>query len=287
MNRRADNGFALVSVLWIVMILSIIALSVIAVAQSARKSASLAVQRAKAEALADAGIYRAIAGLLTLQTKDRWPADGTKVTWRFHERSANVTIEPEAAKIDLNYANHELLRGLFLAVGTSPEKADALADAIEDWRDEDDLKRLNGAERREYAAVGRPDAPANAMYQTIDDVRSVLGMSDQIFNCIKSDITVYSARPDIDANAASPLVKRAAGLATNISSNGAGRQRSATVFGSLAGEAFRIRVSAEDGLFVREAVVRITEDPTHPYWVLLWRNGTGAGTESDSNCRMK
>ena len=35
--------------------------------------------------------------------------------------------------------------------------------------------------------------------------------------------------------------------------------------------AIRAEVDMPDGRFVREAVVRLTDDPAQPYWLLAWR----------------
>jgi general secretion pathway protein K len=56
-----------------------------------------------------------------------------------------------------------------------PEKdATALADALADYGDADDLTRLNGAEAKDYEAAGRPP-PRNAPLLTPWEVRSVMG----------------------------------------------------------------------------------------------------------------
>ena len=66
-----------------------------------------------------------------------------------------VRIERETGKIDLNAAEDPMLRALPLALGLDEDRAAALADAIQDWRDDNQLKRERGAEDRDYAA-GRP-----------------------------------------------------------------------------------------------------------------------------------
>jgi len=271
MTSNSESGLALVSVLWVIIILSIIALSVIGLTQQTRHAAVRSFERVVAEASANAGIHRAIFSLLATRSEDRWPTNRQAIKWYYSGQEVLITIEPEAARIDLNYADHQLLSGLFLAVGADNKKADELADAIEDWRDEDDLRRLNGAERGEYLASGHHVMPANAPFETTGEVKHVLGITEAIYGCVAPALTVYSGRPDIDARTASTLVLKAAGLLKGNKNDEPPGQPPQTALELLGGQAFRITASVNNGLFVREAIVRITEDPIKPYWILTWR----------------
>ena len=85
-----------------------------------------------------------------------------------------MSIQDEDGKIDLNAAPDELLRGLFVSAGLDEDAGAALVDAIVDFRDEDDLTRLNGAEDRDYADAGLPygakDAPFEAVWLPLAEV---------------------------------------------------------------------------------------------------------------------
>ena len=73
----ADRGVALVVVIWTLALLSVIALSF---THGTRNQAVLArnvIENAQARALADAGVYRAAAALLSRRAADRWRADQT------------------------------------------------------------------------------------------------------------------------------------------------------------------------------------------------------------------
>ena len=83
------------------------------------------------------------------------------------------------------------------------EDAESLADAILDWRDEDDLTHLNGAEEDDYQNAGRNHGPRNGTFQSIEEFSLVLGMNYEIFRAVKPLITIYSGQPGIDPKVAS------------------------------------------------------------------------------------
>jgi len=155
---------------------------------------------AQAEALADAGVYKAVHELVRPQTDlQRWKGDGLTHLWKFQGAELRVTILDESAKVDLNAAPAVLLKGLFRALGVAEPDADALADAVADWRDADDLRSLHGAEKADYAAAGRDYGPANAPFETIEELRQVLGMSDDLFRKLEPLVTVHSRQSGINA----------------------------------------------------------------------------------------
>ncbi|MGH8491456.1 MAG: general secretion pathway protein GspK, partial [Gammaproteobacteria bacterium] len=163
---KAIQGFALVIVLWVVALLSIVAASL---AFSMRTETTLAhdlVAQAQARALAEAGVYRGILELYNPDRLRRWRGDGSPHRIRLWGAPVTVSLQDEAGKIDLNSAQRDLLGTLLRASGIDDERRDALLDAIEDWRDADSLRRLNGAEDQEYEAAGRTYGAKDATFNT-------------------------------------------------------------------------------------------------------------------------
>jgi len=60
-----------------------------------------------------------------------------------------------------------------------------LVNAIIDWRDEDDLVGLEGAEKEEYKEAGLSYQPPNKPFKSIEELQMVLGMNEQIFKWIE------------------------------------------------------------------------------------------------------
>ena len=60
--------------------------------------------------------------------------------------------------------------------------AAALVDAIVDFRDEDDLHCLQGAEDRDYADAGLPRGAKDAAFEAVEELQQVLGMTREIYD---------------------------------------------------------------------------------------------------------
>jgi hypothetical protein len=69
---------------------------------------------------------------------------------------AAVAVTDQRGLLSLHPDDPAPLRRLVQGLGASPSEADALVDVLNDYTDTDDLKRLNGAEAREYAQLGLP-----------------------------------------------------------------------------------------------------------------------------------
>ncbi len=65
-RRAPQRGLALVTVLWVLMLLSLVAASFMATTRTEINLTRNLIENAKAEALADAGVYRAVYGPLAL-----------------------------------------------------------------------------------------------------------------------------------------------------------------------------------------------------------------------------
>jgi DNA uptake protein ComE-like DNA-binding protein len=110
-------------------------------------------------------------------------------------RGCDFTLRARGTALNVNTADADQLRALFVVSGESPEAADSLADALEDWRDGDDANHPMGAEARWYAAAVRP-RPRNAPLADVRELRRVRGFESR--EGLDSLLTVDSARIDIN-----------------------------------------------------------------------------------------
>ena len=205
-SSRGERGLALLAVLWLVTLLSVVAASFGATSRTETQLARNAVEKARAEALADAGVYRAILALLEPDPERQWRADGTVYPIRFGAGEVGVAIQDEAGRIDLNVAADELLHGLFLYAGLDGPGADALLDALADFRDPDDLRSPNGAEDPDYRAAGQPYGAKDGPLEAVEELQQVLGMTPELYRRIAPLVTVYSWQDGIDPVTAPPEV---------------------------------------------------------------------------------
>ena len=295
-----ENGIALIIVLWILTLLTLIASSFIHAMRTEIGIVGNSVARAKLESATNAAVQRAILEIMKPpQLPDRWKTDGTAQSWKYRETSMQVSINDESAKIDINLVTEVLLRGLLRSQGVPEEEALALTDAIIDWRDMDNLKRPRGAEEAEYAAAGLSYKPSNAPFQSIEELRLVLGMTPALFARLAPLITIYSRQSGINSQLASRDVLRAIPNVTDIQVDEYLKQRElartnkqpipvftpATPFPSFGNGVMTVRAeaSSEDGAtFVREAVVMRLPNPKRSYTFLRWQEGTFSAVADQS-----
>jgi Type II secretion system (T2SS), protein K len=202
-----QRGIALLMVLWALVLLALLAT---VFGGNARTEVFLArnlVENAQAEALADAGLYRAIAGLTKEPREGGFRGDGRVYTWHASGGEVRFSIRDEGGKIDINQASETLLRELFVALGVEPKRSADLADAIVDFRDEDSGKRPRGAEERDYIAAGLPYGPKNKPFELVDELIYVLGITPDLYRKVASLVSVrgqesphaYTAAPEVRA----------------------------------------------------------------------------------------
>ena len=294
MNARTDNrGVALVIVLWLLALMAGLAAAVAATARTETHLARNLVAEARARHLAQAGVYHAVLRLM----RDRrhyltLPPDGaTTASIGLGDNQVRYTIRDECGKIDLNTGRGGLVLGLLLANGVADRRATAIAQAILDWRDPDHRTRPRGAEDREYQAAGRPYGARDGLFETIEELQQVLGISPDLYRRLAPDITVDCLNAGVEPLAASPAVlaaipnldpievaafrraRRAAAADPDSgeipSLAGDGRYVEATT-----GQVYAVAAEAEtpDGARVRwEAVVWLTGEARRPYAIRRWQ----------------
>jgi general secretion pathway protein K len=210
-THRANRGLALVSVLWVSVLLALIAASFTKVSVTEVNRVRNISESAKAEALADAGVEWALAMLVTGDA-DRPPrTDGSVYRWSFGEGKILISLVDEAGKLDLNEASEDLLTRLFTAAGASAPESRALAAAVLDYRDADDIRRPNGAEAEDYAAAGRPGLPKNGRFDVVEELRGLAGMTTALYRDIAPSVTVHSGRSELAAMPATALLREVIG----------------------------------------------------------------------------
>jgi general secretion pathway protein K len=265
-----------------VLLLSALAVSFLATSATSYRLARNAVYAAQSDALAEAAIVRAVLGLLDSRPERRWPVDGTPRDFIFDGVKMRIVMQDELGRIDLNQADRTLIAGLFQAAGLGTDAAGSLADKILDWRDSGPGKRPNGAKEPDYRAAGLGYGPRGGPFQSVDELKLVIGMAPDIYRRVEPALTVYSGRQFIDpqfapalALAALPGNNRdtAAAIVASRASQG-GRAGVVAPGIQLWGRAFGIRLEVErtGGPQVREVVVRLADQPSQPHWLLSWRN---------------
>jgi type II secretory pathway component PulK len=174
-TSRRNRGFALILVLWAVTILSAIVLTFLNDVGAETKSALIERDSIAAEQLALSGqeiiSYLATRGLgSTAENLMGTPV--TAVTPGFHYKirletgTVDAYLESDTGKINLATANLQLVQNFWTNWTQDPNRAAAIASAIVDWRDLDDVTQAGSAEAADYAGLGYQ--PRNAGLRSAD-----------------------------------------------------------------------------------------------------------------------
>jgi general secretion pathway protein K len=299
--RTAQRGVALVLVIWLATLLSVVASSFLFASHSDALVVRNSLSMARAEAIAESAVHRALFELYRIDNApDAWRRDGSPHDWSFDGAAVRIELRDESAKIDVNTASDNLLRGLLVSAGLADEEADRLLDALLDWRDPDKTQRLHGAEEADYQAAGLAWTPANAPFQAIEELQLVLGMRPEIYRRIAPLVTVHSRQTGVTTQAASREVLLAIpGITPEVADAYIARRTEAAANGQPvpafpeAGQyasppsstvaAIRAEVRLDDGTaFVREAVALLRPAPRRPVTFLAWRAPAIAGPVTEA-----
>jgi general secretion pathway protein K len=287
---RRPDGFVLVAVLWILLLLA--TLATIYSVYVGNSAVALAANDAgiENELLTSAGVELA-AYQLYGSDKETRPSRGE---FRVRLGRANLAVRfvSEAARIDLNEAPKPLLAGLFAALGAHPADAERYADRIIGWRTEP----KEGAQDSEavlYRAAGLSYSPRGAAFAEVNELWLVQGLPAALIERAMPFVTIYCGQPAVNVLDAAPEVlaalpdmtaDRLNALLNRRETATAVPQSAADLLGSnvatattKASDAYRVAVRiAYDGggAAAAEAVILLANDV--PYHVLSWRENFDA-----------
>ena len=198
-RKRAQRGVAFIVVIWLMALLVILLGAFALLARVEGMQARHLYDATVARYAAEAGINQTAYFLSIPDPQIRWIPDGRSYQVHFNEAEIEVKITDESGLVDLNVADQGMLTELFIGAGVEPDPAAALAAAIQDWRDPDDLVSPNGAEANEYAAADLTWGPKDAPFDMVSELLQVLGMSPSLYRRIERSVTVYGgqSRPNL------------------------------------------------------------------------------------------
>jgi general secretion pathway protein K len=213
MTAGKQTGIALISVLWVVGLLSVVAVGLSASLRNDIRVAAHSIAAAQARRAAEGGVHRALYELLAARGK----TDDTLREFSVGEATVRVTASDEAGRIDLNAAPAALLDGVLATAGLPEPERRSLVDAILDWRDADHDVRPYGAEDSEYRSQGSAYGAKDAPFDSVEELSLVLGMSPALFAKLKPLLTVHSRQAGVNPAAASKeLLLAIAGADTTL-----------------------------------------------------------------------
>jgi general secretion pathway protein K len=197
----------------------------------------------------------------------------------------SVILTNEASRLDLNAATRDQLATLIeLAQGEAgydEAQRDALADAIVDWRDEDDLTQLNGAEDGEYEDAGLSYGARDGPFRSVEELRQVLGMTRELYQRLAPGLTVYNGSGRVEQRFASaPVLSALEGITLDDAERTVAERDQPMLsdgqqpmVANRGGPLYRVQVAeaAPGGVGRRmEALIQVQQGQRPPFAV-LWR----------------
>ena len=223
-SNAREKGGALLTVLWVSAALAAIALSVSMSIRAETDRAGSAADGLRATYLATGSVDRAVQWLF-------WGANGAdhffdyrhyvdKPRLNFSYPSGDVVVEmmPEAAKLDVNRASGDDLVRLITALTGDPQRAQAVASAIQSGG--------SGALGALFQEPGSTFQARPASFEEIEDLLLVPGMTPELYygnyvadadgrlsprGGLRDSLSVWGSTGPFDANAASPALLESLG----------------------------------------------------------------------------
>jgi general secretion pathway protein K len=186
---REDRGVALIIVLWIFIFLFVVAFEFSTAAREEAGAAHRFNDETEGYYLAVAGFERGLYDFLNQPTaaptqQQEQKKDFFDGLWREENLGAGsyrTRFIDESGKININRVSEETLRRVFTNLAIDPVRRDTLVDSIMDWRDADDLHRVNGAETDYYASLTPGYSAKNGPLDDVADLLWIKGMTRELY----------------------------------------------------------------------------------------------------------
>jgi len=219
MMARADTrqGIVLVTVLWVIALLSALAMAAAISFRGFSGVVALDRDRVQADALLTAGLEAAIG---SIAEREDIAVDDLEITTVLSTGSVRAHLTDEGGRIDIGRAPVEVLAGAFRVSGARVSEADAMAQAIAQWR-----KQIEAESSRTAPAApnsGGKNAQPGQIFTDLHQLGRVPGLAPQwvaaaaplmtvygseTVNPLTAPIEVLAALPGVDIDRARRFVK--------------------------------------------------------------------------------
>ncbi len=261
---RGDDGFALIIVLWTLVLIAFIVAHVTANGRTEVRIAGNMVAQATAEAADDGAIAAAIFNLLDPNPDRRWPLDGSPHELTIGASRVMVQLQDESWRINPNSASPQLLEALLGVIGSDPGSARQLAAAIGEWVGSTGADAPEQGQPAAYRAAGLDYGPPREPLETIDELGRVLGMTPAVLAAIRTHLTLFGpAEPN--PMTADPIVRAALSLIGPSAASGNQASEDPLIVRMTATASGPRNARVE-----RSAIVRVGTTVPGGYAVLAW-----------------
>jgi general secretion pathway protein K len=200
---KGERGIALFLVLWVLTLLSVIAGEFCFAMRTEVNITRNFKEQTTAYYIALAGVNRAIGELIRNEVilqqvgqpkveeeeevqegeeeQDRWRINVDIPPVPYGKGQFKVEIGNERGKININEANEALLKIMLSGFDIDEQQKNIIVDSIIDWRDDNNLYRLNGAEDDYYKSLPEPYECKDGDFDSVEELLMVRGITPEIF----------------------------------------------------------------------------------------------------------
>lgn len=230
---QSRRGVAMLAALWLVVGISVVALEFSLVGRerrsfgigavdrahgSAAALGAFAMTQAKLEAALRVFPSTATGSLARLRASDPWLDVDSLYSGTIVVDRTGVTVEVVdlGTKLNVNTLSETEWKTFFTNLIGDFVKSDALAQAIVDWRDPDDIPRVQGGERDDYIKAGLLRLPSNQLFRDVEELLDVKGMTPEIYALVSPYLTTLGAA-QVNLNSAPvPVLRVLTGMTDEI-----------------------------------------------------------------------
>jgi general secretion pathway protein K len=283
-----QRGVVLVTVLWLIALLSALAITASITFRGFASVVALDRDRVQAEALLTGGVEAAVH---TIGSLDDAPLDEVETTVTLASGSVRTHLSDEGGRIDIGKAPVEVLAALFRSVGASGGDADAIALAIARWRNPPDA--AGGPADRPQVPPGPPGAPikkANAAlpFTDVRQLALIPGMAPEWVTAIEPMVTVYgnetvnplsapaqviAALPGVDPSRAQAFVQMRTNFPADVTQLASilGTETKYLALKKASAVSVRLTATLVNGFAqAARAVIVPMPESAQPYRILVW-----------------
>jgi general secretion pathway protein K len=267
-SRDHQRGFALLIVLWTLVLIAFVVGHVTTAGRTEIRIAGNLMANAAAQAAATGAIYQAVFNLTDPRPDRQWPLDGTPHQFTIGGSRIAVAVRNEAMWINPNLSSVALLEGLLRASGTDQRMANEIALAIAEWVGSVRVFKTPETMFYEYRSAGFNYGPPRSPFESIDELGLVRGVTPMLLERLRPHLTLFGpAQPD--PKSTDPVVAAAIEFAMTTAD--------APTIAGPSSETTTVRIAAvargpANAEIGRTAVVRIGPINDEGYTFLAWDN---------------
>ncbi len=220
-EKVGEQGFALVVVILVMLMASFLASQLIMQVKTELSITHNVKSRVVGQYLAEAGVNLGLFRLLENRPPMDIPEIGREEDWEhayydgyeyevfLAKGKVSYYIASETGKIDLNKSSQKLIEYFieYQLGEMEEEKIAIVVDSLLDWRDSDDLHRVNGAESEVYTNLDDPYIARNGKVEDPAEFFLINGTDEMVGKFFAQDIfTVFNTGGKINFNSLTPAM---------------------------------------------------------------------------------